>query len=435
MLGQFKTRHHGTYWGPNWYSMWCQEQYFPWKSREDVKLVLKTDVPFMENPEFVQPSNPRCPFDYWYTGGRDTYDPDITPIDSLYTPRQKVYYMLNSAFIKRLPGNEDIEFESVNISIDRNSWTWSFDIILSSRDYLDLIKPSGSTLVDVQININGWQWTCRVENWSESISFGQRAWTVSGRSPSVELGEPYLVEPSFANAGEHGGQIVDSILSGTGWTANWSYDDFNPYIEWLVPASTLNLYDTSKIQQIQTVAQAVNAFVQTNADTNDSQEFIIKPKYWKNPWRWDIDITPAVMLNDSVCHEIGRSNNIIKPVNSVIVTGDNQGVVVSATKDGTAGDMPAPMEINPLITTQEAGRERARHIIGNSGFWINHSMRLFSLMPPGQAPGLLLPGEFIQMSETGLTPWIGQVTGVGITAAWNRGLDVSQTLEVEQFYG
>jgi len=141
------------------------------------------------------------------------------------------------------------------------------------------------------------------------------------------------------------------------------------------------------------------------------------------------------MLNDSVCHEIGRSNKIIKTVNSVIVSGDNQGIIVDAVKDGTAGDMAAPMDINSLITTQDAGRERARHIIGNSGFWINHSMRLFSLMPPGQAPGLLLPGTFIQMSETGLTPWIGQTTGVMIIAQWNNGLNVSQTIEVEQFYG
>jgi hypothetical protein len=435
LIGQFKTRHHGTYWGPKWYSMFCQEQYFPWKSREDIKLVLKTDVPFMENLDFVQPNNPRCPFDYWYTGGRDSFDPDITPIDGLFTPIQKVYYMLNSAFIKRLPGNEDIEFESVNISIDRNSWTWSFDITISSKDYLDLIKPSGSTLVDIQININGWQWTCRVEDWSESISFGRRSWSVSGRSPSVELGEPYFVEPSFSNIEEHGGQIVDRILSGTGWSANWDYDEFNPYTEWLIPASALNLYDSSKIHQMQTIIQSVNAFVQTNADTDDSQEFLIKPKYWKNPWKWSSDIVPAVMLNDSVCHEIGRSNKIIKTVNSVIVSGDNQGIIVDAVKDGTAGDMAAPMDINSLITTQDAGRERARHIIGNSGFWINHSMRLFSLMPPGQAPGLLLPGTFIQMSETGLTPWIGQTTGVMIIAQWNNGLNVSQTIEVEQFYG
>ncbi len=435
MLDQIRDKRHGTYWGPFWYSLFCQEKYFPYLEDEDIKLVLKTDVPILNNPDFLKPNNPRCPFDYWYSGGRGVNTPVINPIDTLITERRKKYYMINSAFIKRLPSNESIAFEAVNISTDRNSWTWSFDITLSSKDYLNLIKPSGNTLVDVEININGWKWTCRVENWRETISFGKRAWSVSGRSPSVELGEPYLIEPSFANNQANGGQIINDILEHSGWTADWQYDsEFDPFTEWLIPASVLNLYDSSKIKQMQSVIEAVSAFIQTVPDTNSEKKFIIRPRYKKNPWAWN-SITPSVILNDAVCHEIGRENNIIRPVNSVIITGENHGVTVSATRDGTAGDMPAPMEISSLITTAKAGRERARHVIGNSGFWINHSMRLFSLMPPGQAPGLLLPGDFMQMQEVGLSSWMGQVTGVGISAAWSNGLIVSQQLEVEQFHG
>jgi hypothetical protein len=47
----------------------------------------------------------------------------------------------------------------------------------------------------------------------------------------------------------------------------------------------------------------------------------------------------------------------------------------------------------------------------------------------------MLPGTFINMSETGYTAWIGQVTGTQISAAWSNSLEVSQQIEVEQFYG
>jgi len=433
--GSITDKHHGTYWGPYWYSLWCQEKYFPYLENEDIKLVLKTDVPPLISTSFVEAGNARCPFAYWYTGNRDSFKPIIIPSDQLFTERKKVYYMLNSAFIKRISDSADIHFKSVSMSIDRDSWTWDFNITLMTRDALELIRPVNDTLIDIEININGWKWTCRVENWSESVSFGQRAWTVSGRSPSVELGEPYLVESAFSNAEGHGGQVVDDILEYTGWSATWSHDDFNPHMEWLIPAATLNLYDSSKIQQIQSIVQAVGAFIQTVPDTNAGQGFVIHPTYKRNPWNWGSQITPTVFLNDAVCHEYGRSNNIIKPVNSVIVSGENAGIIIDATRDGTAGDSPAAMIIDSLITSQEAGVERARHEIGKTGFWINHSMRLFSLMPPGGAPGLMLPGTFINMSETGFTAWIGQVTGTQISAAWSNSLEVSQQIEVEQFYG
>lgn len=436
VAGQFKTEHHGTYWGPYWYSLWCKTKYYPPLKGELLTIDL-TKILYALGPlNFTGPvKNSRCPYLGWHSGVRDSKPWDIPVITSLVTERKKVYYMLNSAFIKRLPSNEDIAFESLSMSIDRGSWTWGFDVTLPKKDYLDLIKPVGTTLVDIEINVNGWKWICRVENWREAVVFGKKSWVISGRSPSVELGEPYLVEPFFSNASGHGGQVIDQILNGTGWAADWQEEaDFNPHTEWLLPESLINMTDSSKIQQIQTVVASVSAFMQTAADTITDKKFIIRPTYKKNPWAWNT-VTPTAVLTDAICHEIGRANNILKPVNSVIVTGDHRGVVVRATKDGTAGDMTAPMDVNPLITTEQAGRERARHIIGSSGFWINHSMRLFSLTPPATAPGLLIPGDFIQMWELGVPAWVGQITGTNISVSWSNGLVVSQQLEVEQFYG
>ncbi|MBF0572697.1 MAG: hypothetical protein HQK69_02910, partial [Desulfamplus sp.] len=198
--------------------------------------------------------------------------------------------------------------------------------------------------------------------------------------------------------------------------------------------------NTSIIKIIQSVTDSINAFVQTNADTNTNigatgvKKLYIKPTYKANAWNWG-NITPSVVLNDSVCREIGRSNINYSVVNNVIVSGENQGVAVNATREGTAGDKPASSITEPLITTREAGVERARHIISKSGAWVNHTLSLFSLLPPNSSLPLLLAGDFIQMNESG-NLWIGQVTGNSIQSGWtNEGLKTTQTITVEQYIG
>ncbi len=430
-----------TYWGPYWYSMLCQIIYFPWRTGEYVQLMHWDSLEEQSGePErfldFCLPRNTRCPYDYWYSGPRDPFNVPIIPITSLITPARSGYYMLNTAFIQRLPDLTNTQFGTVSIGIDRDSWLWSFNIVLSERAALELIRPQGFTLIDVNIHINGWNWTCRVENWRETRVFGKRTWSVSGRSPSIELAEPYQYDTVFTNIEQHGGQVVDSILNTTGWSADWQAEEFQPHTQWMLPADTINLYDVSKIRQMQHLTNAVSAFIQTNADTNTEQKFIIKPKYKIHPWDWSTLIEPDVFLNDGICHEIGRRNELLRPIKSAIVSGETSGIVVAATKTGeAAGTSPAPMHIDSLVTTQQMAREKARHIIGNSGFWIHHDLKLFSLMSPGEAPGLLLPGMYVQMNESGETPWIGQVTGVNINANWTDGLTVVQNIEVEQYYG
>jgi hypothetical protein len=427
--------HHGTYWGPYWYSLWCQEKYFPYVGNEEVHLVLKSDFPNLIHPEFLHPNNPRCPFDYWYSGGRDSFTPDIEPIEQKIVPKKKVYYMINTAYIKRLPDNADIPFSNISISIDRDSWVWDFSIDIINKETLEMLKPQGNVFIDIQIFINGWEWTCKIENWSENISFDSNSWRVSGRSPSVEIGEPYNVEPLFQNQEKHGGQIITDILQYSNWDFQWHYNEFNPFTQWLIPENLINLTDVSKISQIKHLTNAVNAFVQTNADTYNDPKLHIYPKYKENPWVWNTSITSEYVLNPDICHESSRSNEIIKPINAVIVSSQNKGVIVNAVKNGTAGDSAAPLEINALATTQEAGKEIARQIMGSSGFWINHTYTLFSLMPPNEAPGLLTPGMFIDMNE-GNGVWTGQVTSTSVSATWNdrSGLIVNQTIDVEQFY-
>jgi hypothetical protein len=392
------------------------------------------------------------PFDHNYTGIRDKYliVPEAPP-GLIY---RKFYYMQNTVLLKRLPDNTPLDALAISISTDISSWTWDFNITLADSAYLDLIKPevAGEDLVlkDVQITINNNVFICRVESWNETRVFGERAWSVRGRSPSIELGSPYSLPFTYTNtSSKQGNELINDLLSGTGWSVEWGFDDdtstyspvLNPATDWLVPANQFNLQEKTTMEGIMEVLRAIQASIITKPDcSTGNQSLIIIPRYRWTPWQWGSQTLDDELIRN-YCREIGSDYEHIPKYNFVIAAGDNQGVVVSATKDSTAGDKPAPMFTHPLITTQQAGHEATRNLLSRSGMWINNSLSLLSIddgvTPTEEIPGLLLPGKLISLEDDSVT-WRGVVTGVTINvkATTSRsGLEVEQLVNVERYYG
>jgi hypothetical protein len=78
-----------------------------------------------------------------------------------------------------------------------------------------------------------------------------------------------------------------------------------------------------------------------------------------------------------------------------------------------------------LITYVNAGRERARNVLSNTG----RQARVTLDLPLNETTGLLEPGQLIEVADT--IPWRGLVTGININAA--HGV-VSQSVELERHY-
>jgi len=376
--------------------------------------------------------DPRCPYENRHSGRRDRYHPPFPEI--FYVPRKRVYEMINVVTVYRLPDNAPIEVGAINISIDRNSWLWSFSLTILDPDHIELIKPSPGTYVDIEITINGHVWICKVESWQEQVSFGQTVWNVSGRSPSCELSNPFSGVASYTTTSDMQAiTILNDILSGTGWAASWPSNSWlDPSMTWLIPAGAFSFTNKTKIEAIKLLTESVGAYIQTVPDTT-SQQLNIKAKYFSNPWNWS-GATVDQTLVDSQFREIGRSFEGRPNYNSVITSGENAGVIVSLTRDGTAGDTTAPMYTNALITTDQAGTEAGRNILCDTGEWIKHTIRMFSLYPTGTPPSLILPGDFLGISEVS-NFWEGQVTGTTIDVAVTPVVEVAQTIEIERYIG
>lgn len=420
-------------WGPFGYSEYCKTKYFSYPA-DQIKMKMagaiddtNTELYFGWHLDLY------CPYQYWYSGGRDQPDPITPPIPAV--TKQGVYYMLNSLFVQRLPDHTNIDVSQVSMQTDVDSWLWSFQLTLTNKAHLDLIKPQGNdTFINIAINCNGWVWICKVESWKETSAFGKKTWTVSGRSPSAILSEPYDLRRVFTNSSDIQAEgLVSDLVSGSGFSISWDATNYyDPAVDWNIPAGVFSISDSTTIGAIQNILEACNAYIFTAPDTDTDPTLYIKPRYQDEPWKW-AGATPTLILEEAFCSEIGRGYTSQPIVNAVIVSGQNAGIICSATKDGSAGDKPAPMVIHPLITTLGVGKEKARHILDASGNWVNHTLKLFSLESSGTNPGLVLPGTFIQFNEGGAS-WKGYTTGVSITAGWNNGLIINQVLEVEQYY-
>lgn len=449
---------HRNFWGPFPYSLECSRMYFPvtnpflhFYPGDPLTERIIIELPSLN---FEIPYNQRCPFDKEHSGPRDPFPPPPFPPYIPLFPRE-VYKVSNSVFVKLLPSNTDIEVLSLSLGIDRGSWLWDFTITVPHRQYLDLLRPeavAGAIVFkDIEININGWVWTCRIEEWSESITFGKRSWTLSGRSPSSELADPHCLSESFIQTSIiQGGQLPDIILTSTGWSVLWGktgnpgdYSEYmNPILDWAVPADIFSYTEKTKIQGVQQVVEALNGYIQTQADcyAAGNKKLIIMPKYNLNPCDWTNVLDEDV--DAEIIHDLGyeinqkfMSNSII---DSVIVSGVNAGVLVNATRQGAAvNTRRAPMFTHPLITTEGIGGECARNILGSTGIWSEHTIRLFSLKTFGSLIdyriGLILPGNIVKVSGDG-TSWKGHAIGTSINVRMGNGVpEVDQTIGIEQY--
>jgi hypothetical protein len=107
------------------------------------------------------------------------------------------------------------------------------------------------------------------------------------------------------------------------------------------------------------------------------------------------------------------------------VAGQEVGVLGQVTRGGTAGEVLAPMVVDPLITKAAAARQRGLAVLADTGRQVEVSLRL----PVWAATGIIAPGAFVEYQD-------GSVTRLGMVRATHveAGLpEVWQTLGVQAY--
>jgi hypothetical protein len=336
---------------------------------------------------------------------------------TVVVPIRSVYVVINDVSLRRVAGNVALPTLGLSLSIDADSWTWGFQASLPAST-LDALQPTSTGPVELEASVNGNLYRVLAESISRERTFGSSTIRVSGRGKTALLSAPYAPVLTFANAQQRTAQqLMADVLTFNNvplaWTIDWQLTD------WLVPAGTFAATGTY-IDGLTAIAGAAGAYLQPHPT---AQQLSVLLKYPVAPWDWQEEVTPDFQLPASVTVQEGIEW-INKPdYNRVFVSGTKAGVLGQVTRTGTAGDLPAQMVTDALITHADAARQRGLSILGDTGKQAKVRLRL----PVLPATGVITPGKFVEYVD-GTETRLGIVRSTSIDAGYP---DVWQSLELE----
>lgn len=333
----------------------------------------------------------------------------------------------NNATLIRVSDSIPVPFYQATVSLDIESWAWGFSAVLPNNAALALVKPPiGGTPIEVRLTVNGYSWLLQVSSYTRSRTFGQQTWTIKGESVSAQLSSPYTTPDSRVETTLRlANQIAEDEIATTGYTLTWNL------VDWLIPANIYNYQNLTPIDAMLLVIRAAGGVLQTD---RNSKSFTALPRYTYKPWEWASQV-PAYTLHENLVRNLGVEWNPRPRYNGVFVTARDSGVSVSAKITGTAGNILAPMVVDPLISTAAVGSERARQILSDT-----RDFEIYTFETPLNsfvgAPVLMENGKLVQVTESSQT-WIGEIvaTEIRVDRGRTEPLKVAQVLKVERFLG
>lgn len=397
-----------------WSIVWDEGASFNW-------IVDRINVPPVEPPrEWSALLQFLCKKPYYITGTRSTLIFSLgcpwpfVPV----IPKKRVYIVLNEVTIVRLPELTPLDCTELTISGDVDSWCWSFNATLPSATQLDLVTPvSALEPREVRISVNGEEFDFIVEQWGRSRSFGKSGITISGRSTSTYLSDPFAIITNATNTDDATAQqLANLAVQYTDWAIDWQLSD------WLVLANAYNFRGTP-MGQLLKVAESVGGVVQT---APKDKSIMLAKRYPILPWDWAA-ATPYALVPSDIIVGLGSSYSLKPIYNGVYVSGESLGVTARVKRTSTAGELIAPMVVDPLITHIDAARMRGEAVLSDVG-----AQELFRFdMPVEQTLGILPLLKLIEIDEDG-SFYRGITRAIRINAQWQDGVVVRQTLEIEK---
>lgn len=339
--------------------------------------------------------------------------------EPVVVPVRRVYFVINDVTLHRLPDGLPVPVFSLSLSLDAASWTWGFDAQLPAKAESLVAPGTASGPVELVASVNGTEFRVFAESISRERVFGDASIRISGRGRNAVLAAPYAPVMTFRNAeARTARQLMDDVLTlngiPLGWTVDWGLMDWN------VPAGVFAQQGTW-IEALTAIASAAGGYLLPHPS---DERIRVRHRYPVAPWEWNT-VTPEFVLPvDAVARESLRW--IEKPAyNRVFVSGQDVGVLGQVTRAGTAGDVLAPMVVDPLITEAAAARQRGIAVLADTGHQIEVSLRL----PVLAETGIIEPGAFVEYQDGSVTR-LGLVRSTQIEAGMP---EVWQTLGVQGY--
>ena len=315
--------------------------------------------------------------------------PGPGPQEPIVVPVRRVYMVNNSVSLVRVSDGAPVRCDSISASLDSESWSWGATLALPASEF-DLVAPTLAGPVDLLATINGTQFRLRAEQVSRERVFGSRDLRVQCRGRIAELDGPYAAIKTFANSAPRTAQqLMADVLTENGipldWAIEWELDD------WLVPAGIWS-YQGTYISALAAIAKAAGGYLRPHAS---AASFSVLHRYPVAPWDW-ADVTPDLVLPAAVARRESKTWETQTTYNRVFVAPQAPGLQgYQVTREGTPGDLVAPLIVESLMTDVAAVRQRSRAELGKGGRQVTVGLGL----PVLPETGIIVPGTFVQYED------------------------------------
>lgn len=301
-------------------------------------------------------------------------------------PVRRVYMVTNSVSVVRVSDGQPVKCDSAAIALEEESWAWGGTLALPASEF-DLVAPTLAGPVQLLATLNGTSFLLLAERVSKERVYGSSSLQVQCRSGIAALDAPYAAVQSFGNSAPlTAQQLMASVLTDNGvpmgWDVDWGLDD------WLVPAGVWT-HQGTHIGALVAIAKAAGGYLRPHAS---EQSFKVLHRYPVAPWDW-AGVTPDLVLPAAVTRRESKTWEMRPAYNRVFVAPQAQGLLgYEVTREGSAGDLVAPLVVESLVTAAAAVRQRARAELGQGG----HQVTVGLGLPVLPETGIILPGTFVE---------------------------------------
>ncbi|WP_416406439.1 hypothetical protein RCH27_20715 [Paracidovorax citrulli] len=345
----------------------------------------------------------------------DRHDPE--PGTTIVIPVRRRYIVINNIILRRVDSGAELRAHSFGMSLDYQSWTWTWSASLHHDAAAHLGRDSAGDPAEIEVQVNGVHFRLRIERLVEDRRFlPQLRWSVSGKGKAMPLGAPYAPVQSFFNTTARTAQqlAADALTFngvGIGWAVDWQI------VDWQVPAGAWSLQGTA-IDAINDIAAAAGGYVQPHPT---DAVFRVLPRYPAPSWTWG-GVVPDIEIPGAAAEVVGIEHVDRPGYNRVFLGGFGAGVFGPFKRAGSAGDVLAPQVTHALITHPDVHRARGIAELSDTGRQEHVSLQM-QVLPD---TGVIHPGQFVR--------YVGDRTVVGIVRRtaidWSRPT-LRQTLEIE----
>lgn len=336
-------------------------------------------------------------------------------------------YMITNNIYAQVDGQE-IQIFSADITSDVNGYCWQGSITIPPDDFvrLNLDERKQGQELNISIRINDETFVFMAEEYSDNRVFGQKSYTVKGRSTTAKLGADYAqIQGGIIEQPIYARQVADAQVATTGYRiTEWAL------VDWYILGGVYSTVNKTPMGVISDIATAAGGFVCSHPSL---PELSIRPLYRVKAW--DIATTkPDVSVPSSVVISISGQKTVNAQYNGVFVMSTHsKGVGADVWRRGTDREPRAQLLSHALYTNEIICEAAGMNALSKSGV---HKQETVTL-PIANKYGLHRAelGQIWQIQES-TGAWQGIVTGVTVSVKIEHDAPVvTQTINVDRYLG